>query len=450
MMDSLKETEDNADDETDLDPRIRIELEQLNNATDDINKLEMQLDEANTTFRILMNDSTRRLKQCARKIGSSIDRARSYYEALDISRRAHQECQVAASKFQRANEIHKAAKETVALAEARFLSKQHEWEFDNAWQEMLNHATIKVTEAENQKAESGREHQKRATLFNAAEQKVQILEQRLKRSIAKSRPYFEEKAICQSKLDAQKCHINQLESAIAKAKARYAASLRRLEQISEEIHLRRRDKSGSASPRGPREPGVGAELEVVRPVETPQQQKPISDNCCSPKSPSVNSKFIDDALEIHNACSIHVTADSGDHINNANRERLLTVTSSDCEYDLDNCDIRSLGSMSRATSSAVSEGDDLDDDPLEEDLEELRQRVRELAVAGEEQGEGWESELTATINKLDNALMMKECEEELKGMRQNCNNISNSPTSNNSAEVCEVGSGDPSTTNNTH
>lgn len=42
-------------------------------------------------------------------------------------------------------EIHAAAKETVALAEQRFLSNQHEWQFDNAWQEMLNHATNKVS-----------------------------------------------------------------------------------------------------------------------------------------------------------------------------------------------------------------------------------------------------------------------------------------------------------------
>lgn len=40
--------------------------------------------------------------------------------------------------------IHAAAKETVALAEQRFLTNQHEWQFDNAWQEMLNHATMKV------------------------------------------------------------------------------------------------------------------------------------------------------------------------------------------------------------------------------------------------------------------------------------------------------------------
>lgn len=40
--------------------------------------------------------------------------------------------------------IHKAAKETIALAEQRFLSHQHEWKFDNAWQEMLNQATMRV------------------------------------------------------------------------------------------------------------------------------------------------------------------------------------------------------------------------------------------------------------------------------------------------------------------
>jgi hypothetical protein len=41
--------------------------------------------------------------------------------------------------------IHKAAKETIALAEQRFLSQKHEWKFDAAWQEMLNQATIRVS-----------------------------------------------------------------------------------------------------------------------------------------------------------------------------------------------------------------------------------------------------------------------------------------------------------------
>lgn len=41
-------------------------------------------------------------------------------------------------------ELHAAAKETVTLAEQRFVSKQDEWQFDSNWQEVLNHAIIKV------------------------------------------------------------------------------------------------------------------------------------------------------------------------------------------------------------------------------------------------------------------------------------------------------------------
>lgn len=58
------------------------------------------------------------------------------------------QCQQQAQLFQRASEIHAAAKETVALAEARFMSHQHEWNFDQAWQDMLNHATMKVSRIE--------------------------------------------------------------------------------------------------------------------------------------------------------------------------------------------------------------------------------------------------------------------------------------------------------------
>lgn len=52
------------------------------------------------------------------------------------------------------------------------MSNSHEWQFDNAWQEMLNHATQKVMDAEKQKAECHAEHQQRTMIFNAAEQKV--------------------------------------------------------------------------------------------------------------------------------------------------------------------------------------------------------------------------------------------------------------------------------------
>lgn len=51
-----------------------------------------------------MTESMRKLKLLARKVGSScIDRARPYYEALERSKAAQQECQRAAVKFQKAN-----------------------------------------------------------------------------------------------------------------------------------------------------------------------------------------------------------------------------------------------------------------------------------------------------------------------------------------------------------
>lgn len=100
--------------------------------------------EANAAFRTLLNRSTQQLKALAKKLGSCIDKSRPYYDAYEEYKTAQEACQEAAVQFQRAYGVHKAAKETIALAEQRFLSQKHEWKFDNAWQEMLNQATIRV------------------------------------------------------------------------------------------------------------------------------------------------------------------------------------------------------------------------------------------------------------------------------------------------------------------
>ncbi|XP_076750709.1 uncharacterized protein LOC143423330 [Xylocopa sonorina] len=255
---------DNADEA--LDPRIQIELENLNDATDDINKLETELDEAHTAFRQLLNETTKRLKDILNKVGnSSVEKARCYYEALEIARQAQVRCQQQAQLFQRASEIHAAAKETVALAESRFKAHQHEWNFDQAWQDMLNHATLKVMDAENQKAECGREHYRRAVLFHNAEKRLLELDEKHRRSIIKARPYFEVKAQCDQMLATQKERVECLQKAIQDAKTNYANSLRRLEEISNQIHQQRRDYDFIAN--GPREPGVGAELVSPQKIE---------------------------------------------------------------------------------------------------------------------------------------------------------------------------------------
>lgn len=48
-------------------------------------------------------ESTIRLKTMGKKLGSCIEKARPYYEALELARTSQQECQRAAVQYQRAN-----------------------------------------------------------------------------------------------------------------------------------------------------------------------------------------------------------------------------------------------------------------------------------------------------------------------------------------------------------
>uniref|UniRef100_A0A2M4BIU5 Putative btk-associated sh3-domain binding protein sab n=1 Tax=Anopheles marajoara TaxID=58244 RepID=A0A2M4BIU5_9DIPT len=440
MATTKKESEE-PEDSTELDPRIQIELENLNTATDDINKLEIELEEANSTFRILMNESTRRLKLSSKKLGSCIEKARPYYEALEKAKVAQLECQAATLKYQRANEIHAAAKETVALAEQRFMSNSHEWQFDNAWQEMLNHATIKVMDAEKQKAESGAEHQKKAKVFEEAEKKVQQLEERYHRSIQKSRPYFDEKQLCQEQLEAQKGRIQQLEQQIQSAKTAYSTALRNLEKISEEIHQQRGDLS-QAAPSGPREPGVGAELTNIVPATSSASTATATNGNGGGHHYHPHHNNHHQHHHHHHHHPHHTPYSNG------------SSTMPDISSELDKCEIHSVGSVSVTTSSAVSEkdpnevDDDSDDYPTlnvdgetataDDDLhlELLRQKVRTLAVRPVEGGDGqqqeqdvWEHELNATVDKLDHLMMMRECSRSSGSFGKSARNSSASPAS---------------------
>lgn len=260
-IDDHRRHEDDDLEEEELDPRVQQELEKLNACTEEINLLETQLEDANCLFRTLLSDSTQQLKALSKKLGSCIEKARPYYEALEIAQKAQKECQSAATHYQRASGIHAAAKETIALAEQRFLTNSKHWEFDNAWQEMLNHATMKVMDAEKQKTDSEAEHLRRADDFQAAETEVQKLEKRLKGHISKTRPYFEQKDVFNKALESQKLRVHDLQQKVLAVKGTYARSLRNLEQISESIHAARKFKMRLPQPT--REPGVGAELKSL-------------------------------------------------------------------------------------------------------------------------------------------------------------------------------------------
>ncbi|XP_031832785.1 uncharacterized protein LOC116427047 isoform X3 [Nomia melanderi] len=234
-----KDSSDDSDRVDDaVDPRVQIELERLNTATDDINKLEVDLDEARATFRELLCESTLKIDSLAKKLGACIEKSRPYYDARFKAKEALQETQKAAIRFERANSQHAAAKEMVYLAEEGLRTEGRC--FDHAWQEMLNHATARVNESEHERALSEAEHRHTTALYHKAEHEVQSLQRELKRAIAKSRPYYEMKAHFNQMLEEQKLRVSALERSVGEAKMTYAEALRNLEKISDEIHRTRR------------------------------------------------------------------------------------------------------------------------------------------------------------------------------------------------------------------
>lgn len=100
-----------------VDPRVHIELERLNNATDEINRLESDLDGARGAFRNLLCDSTAKIDAIRLKLGLCVERAKPYYEARFCANEALKQTQVAAMKYEKANSAHSAAREMVFLAE---------------------------------------------------------------------------------------------------------------------------------------------------------------------------------------------------------------------------------------------------------------------------------------------------------------------------------------------
>ncbi|XP_062266406.1 SH3 domain-binding protein 5-like [Platichthys flesus] len=242
-----------AEEEEEVDPRIQGELEKLNQSTDDINRWESELEDCRQRFRAVLVEATVKLDEQVKKIGRAVDDSKPYWEARKAARQAQVEAQKATQEFQRAVEILRAAKETIALAEERLLEEESR-QFDSAWQEMLNHATQRVMEAEQARTRSEAEHRKTAANYNCCISHMRQLEKKLKRSINKSRPYFELKAKYYLQLEQLKRQVDEHQAKLVVAKAEYREALRSLESISEEIHAQRRSLA-----MGTREQGVGAE-----------------------------------------------------------------------------------------------------------------------------------------------------------------------------------------------
>lgn len=189
-------------------------------------------------------------------------------------------------------------------------------------------------------------------------------------------------------------------------------SLKNLEKISEEIHRTRGTDLGITPP-GPREPGVGATDDDD--YEDPGSNDTLKGGCG--KNKLKNLPIADIMNQMENDNSLDATSLDTNSIFSEDKDDEDYAQSLD---DMKRGHLDGTGSRSMTTNSRNNSRNELADQTAELDnhelnLEELRQKVKVLAVRPVEGGDGktqtkdcWESELNETVNKLDRLMMLQE------------------------------------------
>lgn len=255
-----------------LDPRVQKELEKLNETSLVINDLENKLNETRNEYRYALSDSTTQMNVVLKKLGDCVNKARPFYDAKHAAHVAQVATQQAAVRFERAVSMHTAAREMVSVAEQGMENGADSK--DTAWQEMLNHATVKVNEAEVERLASDKEHREKMEVFKKAETHMNTLQKKLKVNILKSKKYFDLKNQSNARILALVDAVKEAETKLVKAKREYSQALRNLETISNSIHETRKLL-------GKREEGVGAEdepevSEIACPSLAPKVDVPVA------------------------------------------------------------------------------------------------------------------------------------------------------------------------------
>ncbi|KAL0961783.1 hypothetical protein UPYG_G00331690 [Umbra pygmaea] len=289
--------------------------------------------------------------------------------------------------------MHTAAREMVYVAEQGLLADRNT--LDPTWQEMLNHATSKVNEAEEERLRSEREHQRVTQLCQEAEQRVQTLQKSLKKVIVKSKPYFELKAQFNHILEEQKAKVVLLEERVAKVKTRYSVALRNLEQISEQIHAQRGRVRGTRSHPlacGGRSSPVGAEAEVRAVVRVQVEAARTGGG-----SPEENGWA--DGEKTRLWVERHREQGWGHRqVGEAGSDSMSVISLQTIASDLEKCDsVEHLGNLSDASSLV---GDDWERERAAQTDRDKSSRAEERGAAGG-RGAGWVAAPTPRQDRLE-------------------------------------------------
>lgn len=223
-------------------------LETMNRASGDVNVFEVQLSDAQERYRRLLDQWSRNYEQLRAHYGSSIDKARPYFDALQSLNAAKREVQGAAREFSAAASQHTQAKGELRAIEEQLAYGAHKVALDRDQQDGLSRATVRVLRCQQERDQREQDYARVLREYQVAEEaaeawRAQIGESAIRRAL----PCFKQLQQHQLTLAAEQTRINALSEKAKSAKTAYNHSMRELDRISVAVHVARKSHAESVA-----------------------------------------------------------------------------------------------------------------------------------------------------------------------------------------------------------
>mmetsp|Transcript_38902 Transcript_38902/g.91628 ORF Transcript_38902/g.91628 Transcript_38902/m.91628 type:complete len:441 (-) Transcript_38902:61-1383(-) len=226
-------------------------LETMNHASSEVNTLERQAGEAQVSHRQLLDRWTRMHEELRGEHGSAFDRARPYFDAIQVLTNVSERVQAIVREFSAATSQHEEAKAELRSIERSLAYGAHQVTLDGDQQDGLSRATVKVLLCQQERDRREQEYARTLREYTEAQEAAEAWKAQIGEStIRRLTPCFRSLAQHQSELAAEQARANELSARLKEAKSTYSSSLRELDRINVDIHSARKayaDASGIGS-----------------------------------------------------------------------------------------------------------------------------------------------------------------------------------------------------------
>ncbi|XP_065052977.1 SH3 domain-binding protein 5 homolog [Rhopilema esculentum] len=228
---------------SEVNPNVKFELEKLNAATDGINHLETEYDEAKALMQRMVTEALDLLSVSAKKVGdSNLRKARVYFELQENILKAEDELREAQNWCEDMERCVSEAKSRVREIEKVALSSESK-AIDPLVQEEINQANIEFAKAVNRRNEYEKRKVDCLKIYTDLKKQQENCKKKAEKAVKKSRSYFDLKDTLYNRLEQQRERVEKIGEGICFAKEQYSEVLGNLENISEEIHRKRKHRS---------------------------------------------------------------------------------------------------------------------------------------------------------------------------------------------------------------